>query len=97
MPWFEVRDLVKKYPLEGKQVHALNGISFDLDRGDFVAVRERRLFSEFLPVWYIKVPGVFSWMERNFKMGITIGLVWFFKNRALCPGFRWRKIFYFPF
>ena len=38
MPWFEVRDLVKKYPLEGKQVHALNGISFDLDRGDFVAI-----------------------------------------------------------
>ena len=38
MPWFEVRDLVKKYPLEGKQVHALNKISFDLNRGDFVAI-----------------------------------------------------------
>lgn len=38
MPWFEVRDLVKKYPLEGEQVHALNKISFDLNRGDFVAI-----------------------------------------------------------
>lgn len=38
MPWFEVKNLVKKYPLEGKQVHALNGVSFDLDRGDFVAI-----------------------------------------------------------
>ena len=38
MPWFEVRDLVKNYPFEGNQVHALNSVSFDLDRGDFVAI-----------------------------------------------------------
>ena len=34
----EVKDLVKIYPMGGEQVHALNGVSLGIDRGEYVAI-----------------------------------------------------------
>ena len=38
MPLFEVKNLVKIYENEGVKTPALNGVSFDIERGEFVAI-----------------------------------------------------------
>lgn len=38
MPLIDLRDVKKTYQLEATQVHAVNGISFSIDEGDFVAI-----------------------------------------------------------
>ena len=34
----ELRDVYKIYPMGSEQVHALDGISLTIDRGEFVAI-----------------------------------------------------------
>jgi putative ABC transport system ATP-binding protein len=34
----DVKDLVKVYPMGGEEVHALNGVSLGIDRGEYVAI-----------------------------------------------------------
>lgn len=38
MPFLSVRDLVVEYTMEGKVVHAVNGVSFDIQRGKTLAL-----------------------------------------------------------
>jgi putative ABC transport system ATP-binding protein len=38
MALIEIRDLRKTYPLGGEEVHALDGIDLDIERGEYVAV-----------------------------------------------------------
>lgn len=38
MPFLSVRDLVVQYTMEGKVVHAVNGVSFDIQRGKTLAL-----------------------------------------------------------
>ena len=34
----ELKDVYKIYPMGGEKVHALDGVSFSIDRGEFVAI-----------------------------------------------------------
>ncbi|MFQ5795647.1 MAG: ABC transporter ATP-binding protein [Candidatus Bipolaricaulia bacterium] len=37
-PVYQVKDVTKVYQMDGVQVHALRGVSFDIERGEFVAI-----------------------------------------------------------
>ena len=34
----ELKDVYKIYPMGGEEVHALDGVSFAIDKGEFVAI-----------------------------------------------------------